>query len=89
MINMQRYISGCIDDFEQAAPEALLKNVTTPATENLLKTHDDANEVKAVPMPKTATSDATVTKLLFVAKKGRPQILKAISFLIIKVKAST
>ncbi len=88
MINLKRYISGCIDDFEQAAPESVSKNVPTPATENLFTTHGDANEVKALPMPKRAISHATVAKIHVVEKQGRPEILKAISFFTTKVNAS-
>ncbi len=37
MNNMGRYISDCIEEFQQANPETMFKNVATPATHNLFK----------------------------------------------------
>jgi hypothetical protein len=79
-LDMKRYISGCIDEFMEAAPGSIVKTAKTPATENLFKVRDD-NEAKLLDKQKAMTFHATVAKLLFMAKRGRPDILLAVSFL--------
>jgi hypothetical protein len=87
-LDMKRYISGCIDEFMKAAPGSIGKIVTTPATENLFKVRN-ASEAKLLEKQKAVTFHATVAKLLFVAKRGRPDILLAVSFLTTRVKLPT
>jgi len=83
-INMCKYIQDVIDCFKEELPEEKIKNVTTPAINNLFKTRD-SNVVK-VSMQKASVFHSTVAKLLFVAKRARPDILLAISFLTTRVK---
>ncbi len=83
-IDMERYIRESIQDFEEAEPEVKLKDVATPVTENLFKTRTGV--VEKLDLKQAALLHATVAKLLFVAKRGRPDILLAVSFLTTCVK---
>ena len=56
----------------------------TPATNNLLKTRDGYTE--KLSKWKAGIFCATLTKLLFVLKRARPDILLAITFLTTRVK---
>ncbi len=84
-IDMERYIKASIIEFEDENPEVKLTDVVTPAMANLFKTREDGcNKLTST---KATIFHATVAKLLFVAKRGRPDILLAISFLTTRVKA--
>jgi hypothetical protein len=78
-INMEKYIEGTIETFLSEEPDEKLKHVTTPAMNNLFRTRDGENP--RVSVKRAAVFHATVTKLLFVAKRARPDILLTISFL--------
>jgi hypothetical protein len=84
-INMERYINESIMEFEEENPDLNLKQVATPATENLFKTREDG--CKKLVQKQAKIFHATVSKLLFMAKHGRPDILLAISFLKTRVKS--
>ncbi len=84
-IDMERYITESIMEFEDENPDVKLTPVVTPATDNLFKTREDG--CNKLPSMKAAIFHATVAKLLFVAKRGRPDILLAISFLTTRVKS--
>jgi hypothetical protein len=84
-INMEKYIEGILDMFQMDEPDEPLKIVVTPATNNLFKTRKETGEMKLSKI-RTGTFHATVAKLLFVAKRARPDILLAISFLTTRVK---
>jgi hypothetical protein len=84
-LSMRTYIEGCIKEFEQENPEQVVKVVTTPATENLFCIRVDTDAVWILKQ-KAVQFHSTVAKLLFLAKRGRPDILLAVSFLTTRVK---
>jgi hypothetical protein len=84
-INMRKCIEDCIEEFESETPEVVLKDVATPATENLFKTKPQGEE-KYLDGRRAAVFHPTIAKLLFVAKRGRQDILLAVSFLTTRVK---
>jgi hypothetical protein len=81
---MKKYIVGTIEEFAEEEPEETLKIVTTPATNNLFRTQMDE---KKIPKRRATIYHSTVAKLLFVAKRARPDILLAVSFLTTRVKS--
>ncbi len=84
-IDMEKHIEGCIRDLEEEEPGSHLKLVATPATGNEFKTRD--REVKKLSKKQAANFHATVARLLFVAKRGRLDILLlAVSFLTTRVR---
>jgi len=82
-INMEKYIEGTIKTFLDEEPEKL-RQVMTPATNNLFQTRD--GESAKLSKKRAGVFHATVAKLLFVAKRARPDILLTISFLMKRVK---
>jgi len=82
-INMKKYIVETIETFQEEEPEERLKSVTTPATNNLFKTREN---VEKLSKRRTGIFHSTVAKLLFVAKRARPDILLAVSFMTTRVK---
>jgi hypothetical protein len=83
-INMEKYIEGVIDVFLMDEPDEPVKIVATPATNNLFKVRN-VGEIK-FSIACAGTFHAIVAKLLFVAKRARPDILLAVSFLTTRVK---
>jgi len=83
-INMMKYIEGTIETFLEEEPDQKLKQVLTPATNNFFRTRND--ECDKLSKKRAGTFHATVAKLLFVAKRARPDILLAVSFLTTRVK---
>jgi hypothetical protein len=84
-INMQKYIKGCLQDFEEEVTGTVFKTVNTPASEHLFKVRD--KEILLLSSERKKIFHSTVAKLLFVAKQGRLDILLAISFLTTRVQA--
>jgi hypothetical protein len=82
-INMRKYIQETIEEFQEDEPEERLKVVNTPATNNLFKTREN---VEALSSRRAGIFHSTVAKLLFVAKRARPDILLAVSFMTTRVK---
>jgi hypothetical protein len=82
-ISVTKYISDTIDGFINEESGIDLKIMTTPATNNLFKTRQ---EVDGLSRQQAGLFHAVVAKLLFVAKRARPDILLAISFLTMRVK---
>jgi hypothetical protein len=82
-INMTKYIAETIEEFAEEEPEESLKIVTTPATNNLFQTRID---VEKLSKRRATIYHSTVAKLLFVAKRARPDILLAVSFMTTRVK---
>lgn len=70
MVDMERYISECIQDFKEEEPAETLKQVATPATDALFKTR--TSDVVKLSKKQPMIFHATVAKLLFVAKRERP-----------------
>ena len=83
-INMEKYITGIINMFLDYEPDETIKVVTTPATNNLFKIRQ-CEDILLSPR-RAGVFHATVAKLLFVAKRARPDILLAVSFLTTRVK---
>ena len=81
-INMNDYVSECIDTFG----EKLNGGAATPATTKLFETSDEAEDLDE---EKKDIFHHIVAKLLFVAKRGRPDIDLAISYLCGRVDRST
>ncbi len=84
-LNIRSYIKGCVEEFEQENPEQVVRVVTTPATENLFFIRADTDAVW-ISKHKYVQFHSTAAKLLFVVKRGRPDILLAVSFLTTRVK---
>jgi len=83
-INMEKYIEGVIDVFLMDEPDEPVKIVATSVTNNLFKVRNNGG-IK-LSKAHAGTFHATVAKLLFVAKRARPDILLAVSFLTTRVK---
>jgi hypothetical protein len=84
-INMQIYFMGCLQEFEEEVTGTVFKTVNTPASEHLFKVRD--KEILLLSSERKKIFHSTVAKLLLVAKRGRPDILLAISFLTTWVQA--
>jgi len=84
-INMENYILACIECFEEEVSDERLRSANTPASSYLFKTRKDKGGVKLT-RKKTKLFHSTVAKLLFVAKRARPDILLTVSFLTTRVK---
>jgi hypothetical protein len=82
-INMSKYIQEIIEAFKEEEPEERLKIVNTPAINNLFKTRE---HVETLSTKRAGLYHSTVAKLLFVAKRARPDILLAVSFMTTRVK---
>ncbi len=85
-LNMKNYIEGCIEEFEQKNPGMITRIVTTPATDNLFRVRAKEN-TKVLDYEQAKIFHSMVAKLLFLAKRGHPNILLAVSFLTTRVKA--
>ncbi len=81
-IDMRKYISDCIDEFQDQEPDEKIKTVNTPTTDNLFKTRS----AEKISKRRSKIFHSTVAKLLFVAKRARPDILLTVSFLTTRVK---
>jgi hypothetical protein len=81
-ISMEKYINCCINEFIDEEPDERIQLVKTPATNYLFKTRD----MDKISQRKGKLFHSTVAKLLFIAKRARPDILLAVSFLTTRVK---
>jgi hypothetical protein len=81
-INMVDYITEAILDLG----DDVSMSATTPALKNLFEIHEDAAPLA---QPKSDLFHSIVAKLLYVTKRGRPDILLAIAFLCTRVSGST
>jgi hypothetical protein len=81
-INMRDYIQEAINDFN----EDITKGATTPANKNLF---DISTNAIPLDLKQAEIFHSIVTKLLYVAKRGRPDILLAIAFLCTRVSCSS
>ncbi len=85
-LNMKNYIEGCIEEFEQEYQSEVTRIVATPATNQLFKVRSN-KETIVLNKDKAKVFHSIVAKLLFLAKRGRPDILLAVSFLTTRVQA--
>jgi hypothetical protein len=83
-INMRAYIEGTVIALHEDEPDEKLKEVSTPATNNLFKIQE--GEVEKLLHKRAKTFHSIVARLLFAAKRSRPDILLAVSFLTTHVK---
>jgi hypothetical protein len=83
-INMRAYIEGTIIALYEDEPDEKLREVSTPVTNNLFKIRE--GEVEKLSHKRAKTFHSLVARLLFVAKRSRPDILLAVSFLTTRVK---
>jgi hypothetical protein len=74
----------CIEEFEEEVLDERLKSVNTPVMNYLFKIRKDS--VVELPKKRANFFHSTVAKLLFVAKRARPDILLTVSFLTNRVK---
>jgi hypothetical protein len=81
-MNMEKYIEGILSGFRDDDPDKKVKPVSTPATNNLFETRETVKLSKR----RAGIFHTIVAKLLFVAKRARPDILLAVSFLTTRVK---
>jgi hypothetical protein len=86
ILSMKKYVEGILDQFEIDNSDEKIKTVKTPASDHLFNVRKHGEEVKLA-QHRSTQFHATVAKLLFLAKRGRPDILLAISFLTTRVKA--
>ncbi len=82
-LKMNKYVEGCLEEFEQNNSD--LKIVNTPATENLFRIRNEEGALQ-LSKEKQTQFHSVVAKLLFLAKRGRPDILLSVSFLTTRVK---
>jgi hypothetical protein len=85
-LDMKNYIEGCINEFMQENQDVVLRSIATPATDNLFKIRSK-DEAILLGKEKAKMFHSTVAKLLFLAKRGRPDVLLTVSFLTTRVKA--
>jgi hypothetical protein len=81
---MGKYIQVSIQEFERDT-SMKIKSCLTPATNNLFHIRDGPERNVSEHIQKSQFH-STVAKLLFVAKRGRPDILLAVSFLTTRVQ---
>jgi hypothetical protein len=77
-INMKKYIEDTITGITEEEPELILRHAATPATDNLFRTREC---VEKISLKQAKIYHSVVAKLLFVAKRARPDILLTVSFL--------
>jgi hypothetical protein len=83
-LNMKKYTVACIEEFKK---ENLIKNLkcfATPATSNLFQIRKEC-ERELLEKERKSSFHLAVAKLLFLSKRGRPDILLAVSFLTTRV----
>jgi hypothetical protein len=85
ILKMKNYVKAIIDEFEQENPEENIKLVKTPASNNLFRLRKET-EASFLSNSKSSSFHLMTAKLLFLAKRGRPDTLLAVSFLTTRVK---
>jgi hypothetical protein len=81
-IDMREYLLKIIEDM----PDRMYGTATTPAAAHLFQVRDG---IEALPTERAEFYHSTVAKLLFLCKRGRPDIQTAIAFLCTRVKEPT
>jgi len=76
---MKKYIEDTLDQFGEENDDQI-KIVKTPANNNLIQTRK-TTESMVLTKHQSMQFHSNVAKMLFLAKRGRPDILLAISFL--------
>jgi len=84
-LNMKKYIEDMMGQFEQENADEI-KIVKTPANNNLFQTRK-TTESMMLSKHQSMQFHSNGAKMLFLAKRGRPDILLADSFLTTRVKA--
>jgi hypothetical protein len=86
LLTMKDYVNDVLDQIKQDNEDEMIKTVKTLASENLFKTRKKSDDTQ-LNKYKSGQFHSTVAKLLFLAKRGRPDILLAVSFLTTRVKS--
>jgi hypothetical protein len=86
ILMMKNYIKGILEQFTQDNNSEVIKNVKTPASNKLSRLKKRIKEIE-ITKYQSSQFHSTVAKLLFLAKRGRPDILLAVSFLTTRVKS--
>jgi hypothetical protein len=79
LISMKNYVKGVLEQFTQDNNNEVIKNVKTPANDNLFRVRKRIEEIE-ITKYQSSQFHSTVAKLLFLAKQGRPNILLAVIF---------
>jgi hypothetical protein len=85
-LTMKNYIKGVLEQFTQENDNEVIKNVKTPASDNLFRVRKRIEKIE-ITKYQSSQFHSTVAKLLFIAKRGRTNILLAVSFLTTRVKS--
>ena len=80
-VSMIKYAKQIINDF----PEAITSTSSSPAADHLFDVQDD-REAKLIPEEQAQQFHHSVTQLLFLCMRARPNFQTAISFLTERVK---
>ena len=81
MFKMQDYVQNMIDE----SPEEIMKGaMSSPAANHLFEVNPEAEKLGTV---NAETYHHLVAKLLYLAKRSRPDVLLAVSFLCTRVQA--
>jgi hypothetical protein len=81
-MDMKKYIRECIDEFIKEEPDEKMRPVNPPATNYLFRVRN----VEKISQKRFGLFHSVVAKLLFLAKRARPDILPTVSFLTTRVK---
>ena len=81
-ICMEDYVKEAIEDFQ----EDVTKGATTPANKNLFEIDPESPQLDKT---QAERYHSVVAKLLYVAQRGRPDIILAVAFLCTRVSCST
>jgi len=84
-LNMKNYVKAIIEEFEQANLDDTVKQVKTPASNNLFRVRKE-NEASYLMQDKSSIFHSMTAKLIILGKRGQPDILLAVPFLTTRVK---
>ncbi len=82
---MKNYVMGCMEEYEQNNLDQILRKCATPAITNKLFKVWRESKVDQLSKVEATQFHSIVSKLLFLAKRGRLDILSVVSFLITRV----
>jgi len=74
ILTMKNYIKGVLEQFAQDNSNKVIKNFKTPASDNLFRVRKKVKETE-ISRHQSSQFHSTLAKLLFLAKRGRPDIL--------------
>jgi hypothetical protein len=86
-LSMRSYIQGVLEHFAQDNDDEEIKVMKTPVNDNLFQVRKKT-DARSLSKHRARQFHLTITKPLFLAKRGRPDILLAVSFSTTVVKQS-